>query len=214
MCFWKLETEPEAAQWSIPSIHEHCLYFDAYRSCLIQYHDLDPVPSMTEDIKYDDPAGTAVRAAGLGIVLGASLCYAILVCPANPQLPLYFAILAQFHLLEFWTTAKYNPGKVNNKCVSHLALADLSFPSIIKWTRILGRSVRWSRGVSSRTQILARREASGDDSYRLNYRIPACGNRPSRAINGDDHCSPKFLPCFSLFQEGGSRSCYRWHLCV
>lgn len=63
------------------------------------------------------PAGTAVRAACLGCTLGASLTYAIHES-FPPALPLYIAFLSLFHLLEYWTTAQYNPGNVNNKCIA------------------------------------------------------------------------------------------------
>ena len=73
---------------------------------------MTPVPS--------DPAGIAVRAAGLGVLLGSSLCYALLIVPTHPELPLYLAIISLFHLLEYWTQAKFNTAKVNNECIYRL----------------------------------------------------------------------------------------------
>lgn len=62
-----------------------------------------------------DPAGTALRASILGCVLGFSLCLISNSWNKRPELPLYVAFLALFHLLEFWTTAKYNQENVTNK---------------------------------------------------------------------------------------------------
>lgn len=69
-----------------------------------------------------DPAGAAVRAAALGSSLGASLIYALFVVPHRPGLPLYVAFLSLFHLLEYWTTARFNERNVNNKCKSSRVL--------------------------------------------------------------------------------------------
>lgn len=56
-----------------------------------------------------DGAGVALRAALLGSVLGLSLCLALFRLSDGPELPLYLACLAFFHIMEYWTTAKYNP---------------------------------------------------------------------------------------------------------
>lgn len=63
----------------------------------------------------NDPAGTALRASALGCVIGFSLCLMCNNWSRRPELPLYVACLALFHLLEFWTTAKYNQQNVTNK---------------------------------------------------------------------------------------------------
>ncbi|CCG84860.1 protein of unknown function [Taphrina deformans PYCC 5710] len=60
-----------------------------------------------------DFAGIAVRAAGLGCLLGVSLTTAFFITPATwPALACYVAALSLFHILEFWTTAAYNPENV------------------------------------------------------------------------------------------------------
>jgi hypothetical protein len=64
------------------------------------------------------PDGVAVRAACLGCLLGASMTVAVLVTPTRPFLPLYVASLALFHLLEYWTTARYSPSHAAHSCWS------------------------------------------------------------------------------------------------
>lgn len=50
-----------------------------------------------------------IRAALLGAVAGAGVTYSTV--SSYPQLPLFLAFLSIFHILEFWVTAAYNPGK-------------------------------------------------------------------------------------------------------
>lgn len=62
-----------------------------------------------------DYAGTAVRASLLGCTLGFSACLAVTRFSHRPELPLYIACLSLFHIMEFWTTAAYNPRNTSNK---------------------------------------------------------------------------------------------------
>ena len=57
--------------------------------------------------------GVALRAALLGTTFGVSICLATTTYAHSPQLPLYIAALCLFHVLEYWTTAVYNPKNVS-----------------------------------------------------------------------------------------------------
>ena len=52
--------------------------------------------------------GIALRAALLGFACALSLNLTWTFRASFPQLPLFVAILALFHFLEFWITARYN----------------------------------------------------------------------------------------------------------
>jgi protein-S-isoprenylcysteine O-methyltransferase len=52
--------------------------------------------------------GIALRAGGLGFICALGLSVAWTIRSAYPQLPLFVAVLAFFHFMEFWITARYN----------------------------------------------------------------------------------------------------------
>jgi protein-S-isoprenylcysteine O-methyltransferase len=52
--------------------------------------------------------GIALRAGGLGFVCALGLNVAWTIRSSYPQLPLFVAVLAFFHFMEFWITARYN----------------------------------------------------------------------------------------------------------
>lgn len=64
-------------------------------------------------------SGIALRAAILGAVFSCSLLISVYLFVHNLpfHLPLFFALLALFHYLEFWTTAQYNTPNAKISCM-------------------------------------------------------------------------------------------------
>jgi hypothetical protein len=52
--------------------------------------------------------GIAIRSSGLGFVCSLALATAWSFRASYPQFPLFVAMLAFFHFMEFWVTARYN----------------------------------------------------------------------------------------------------------
>jgi len=59
-------------------------------------------------------SGIAMRAAGLGFAAG--VCLFLAFVGGYFQLPFFLFLLSLFHLLEFWTTARYNTPNAKTSC--------------------------------------------------------------------------------------------------
>ncbi|KAF8475973.1 Isoprenylcysteine carboxyl methyltransferase family-domain-containing protein [Kalaharituber pfeilii] len=80
------------------------------------HHTPSPVPTSIFNVYPGEShslSGIALRAACLGFAMGASLLLAV-TC-GYFQLPFFFFLLALFHFLEFWTTARYNTTQAKTK---------------------------------------------------------------------------------------------------
>ncbi|CAN6618369.1 protein-S-isoprenylcysteine O-methyltransferase [Trichomonascus vanleenenianus] len=103
-------------------------------------------------------ADVACISAGLGAVFGASLFGFWYL---RVQLPIYVALLAVFHFLEFYITARYNPGKLsadsfllNNGSAYNLAHACAFAESIVEYM-ILPESMTAFNSISAAGLALA-----------------------------------------------------------
>ncbi|BFZ60356.1 farnesyl cysteine-carboxyl methyltransferase [Saitoella coloradoensis] len=72
------------------------------------------------------PDGVALRASLLGAVFGASSVLACVSSPAHPAGFIFVALLAIFHILEYYVTARYNPIRV--KIDSFLLSNGIGYP--------------------------------------------------------------------------------------